>query len=63
LVSPDLFLNAVVEYHFVDLKTIEVTIVTALLKDKFIFSEGQFDSSTLLQFKNRKFEQHDTFFI
>ena len=69
LVSPDLFLNAVVEYHFVDLKTIEVTIVTALLKDKFIFSEGQFgiefedDYSTLLQFKNRKFEQHDTFFI
>lgn len=36
------YLNVVVEYHFVDLKTIELTIVTALKKENYIMSVGQF---------------------
>jgi hypothetical protein len=69
LVENDLFLNATVEYHFVDLKTIEVTIVTAMLVEDFYMSEGQFgiefagNCSTLIQCKMKKIGIVDTFEI
>ena len=65
----DLFLNAAVEFHFVDLKTIEVTIVTAMLIEDFKMSEGQFgiefegNCSTLIQYKLKKIGIVDTFEI
>ena len=67
LVDTDLFLNVVVEYHFVDLKTIEVTIVTALLVENFNMSEGQFgiefegNCSTLIQCKKKNIGTVDNF--
>ena len=69
LVNNDLFLNVAVEYHFVDLKTIEVTIITAMLIENFRMSEGQFgiefagNSSTLIQCKLKKNGIVDTFEI
>lgn len=69
LVDNDLFLNAAVEFHFVDLKTIEVTIVTAMLIEDFKMSEGQFgiefegNCSTLIQNKLKKIGIVDTFEI
>lgn len=69
LVDNNLFLNATVEYHFVDLKTIEVTIVTAMLIEDFFMSEGQFgiefagNCSTLIQCKLKKIGIVDTFEI
>lgn len=69
LVDNDLFLNAAVEFHFVDLKTIEVTIVTAMLIEDFKMSEGQFgiefegNCSTLIQYKLKKIGIVDTFEI
>ncbi|MCF1420312.1 hypothetical protein [Mangrovimonas futianensis] len=36
------FLNIVAEFHFIDLSTVEITIVTAMVIDDFKFSEGQF---------------------
>lgn len=69
LIDNDLFLNAAVEYHFVDLKTIEVTIVTAMLIEDFKMSEGQFgiefagNCSTLIQCKLKKIGIVDTFEI
>lgn len=69
LVENNLFLNAAVEYHFVDLKTIEVTIVTAMLIEDFKMSEGQFgiefagNCSTLIQSTHKKIGIVDTFEI
>jgi hypothetical protein len=67
LIDTCLFLNVVVEYHFVDLKTIEVTIVTALLIENFNMSEGQFgiefegNYSTLIQCKSKNIGLVDSF--
>lgn len=67
LIINELFLNAVVEYHFVDLNTIEVTIVTAMLIENFKMSEGQFglefagNYSTLIQYRNKIIGIVDTF--
>jgi len=67
LVEDNLFINAAVEYHFVDLKIIEVTIVTAMLIEDFKMSEGQFgiefagNCSTLIQCKMKKNGIVDTF--
>lgn len=67
LVENNLFLNVTVEYHFVDLKTIEVTIVTAMLIEDFYMNDGQFgiefagNSSTLIQCKMKKIDIVDTF--
>ncbi len=69
LVDASLFLNATVEFHFVDLKTIEVTIVTAMLIEDFYMSEGQFgiefvdNCSTLIQCRTKKIGIVDTFEI
>jgi hypothetical protein len=69
LVEDNLFLNATVEYHFVNLKTIEVTIVTAMLVEDFYMSEGQFgiefagNCSTLTQCQKKKIGIVDTFEI
>lgn len=67
LVNDDIFLNIVVEYHFIDLKTTEVTIVTALLGNDFNFSNGQFgiefddNHSKLTQFNKGVTNDIDTY--
>jgi hypothetical protein len=68
-VTKDLFLNVVVEYQFVDLKTIEVTIITALIVNDFYMSEGQFvilfdkNCSKLIQYKFKSLGIVDRFEI
>ena len=67
LVVDDVFLNIVVEYHFVNLNTIEVTLVTALTGNDFNFSVGQFgrefedSSSKLIQFSSGRLNDIDTY--
>ncbi|MEP7092949.1 MAG: hypothetical protein ABI793_02745 [Flavobacterium sp.] len=38
----ELTLNIIAEYHFISLNNYEVTVVTAMRKDDFYFSEGQY---------------------
>lgn len=53
----NIFLNVVLEYHFINLNTIEVTIITALKSNDFSFADGQFgiefddNYSKLIQYK------------
>lgn len=67
LIEDEIFLNIVVEYHFINLNTIEVTLVTALKSDDFNFSVGQFgiefedDYSKLLQFNNGRINEIDSY--
>jgi hypothetical protein len=61
------FINVVVEYHFIDLNTIEVTIVTALSGNDFNMSNGQFgiefegNYSKLIQFTRGTLNELDTY--
>lgn len=67
LIEDDVFLNIVVEYHFINLNTIEVTLVTAMKSDEFNMSNGQFgiefdnDYSKLIQFSNGRLNDVDTY--
>ncbi|WP_178986235.1 hypothetical protein [Winogradskyella helgolandensis] len=67
LIEDEVFLNIVVEYHFIDLNTIEVTLVTAMKSDDFNMSNGQFgiefedDYSKLIQFSKGKLSEIDTY--
>jgi hypothetical protein len=69
LIDKEVFLSVVVEYHYVDFKTIEVTIVTAMLVEDFMLSDGQYgiefagNHSTLIQCQSRKVDMVDTFEI
>lgn len=42
LLDDELALNVITEYHYLSLNKYEVTIVTALKKDDFYFSDGQY---------------------
>jgi hypothetical protein len=61
------FINIVVEYHFIDLNTIEVTIVTALTGNNFNMSNGQFGIefdnhySKLIQYNKRILNELDNY--
>lgn len=67
LTEEDSFLNIVVEYHFIDLNTIELTIVTALTNNNFNFSVGQYgiefedNHSKLVQFNSGRLSDIDTY--
>lgn len=67
LIEDEIFLNIVVEYHFVDLNTIEVTLITAMQSDDFNISNGQFgiefedNYSKLLQFSGGRLNEVDTY--
>lgn len=61
------FLNVVVEYHFIDLNLYEVTIFTAMCKDDFHLSDGQFgivfdkNYSELVFMQNKRLKLIDDF--
>ncbi|MDO7138282.1 hypothetical protein [Algibacter lectus] len=67
LIEDEVFLNIVVEYHFIDLNTIEITLVTAMKSDNFNMSNGQFgiefedNYSKLIQFSKGKLSEIDTY--
>lgn len=60
-------LNVVVEYHFIDLNLYEVTVFTAMCKDDFYLSDGQFgiifdnNFSELVLMQNKKLKFIDDF--
>jgi hypothetical protein len=54
----ELTLNVIVEYHFVELNKYEVTVITAMRKEDFHFSEGQYcmefvENESFLKFKQQ----------
>ena len=63
----DEFLNVVLEFHFIDLHTIEVTIITALICDHFNLSDRQYgiefegNHSTLVQLITNSIEVIDDY--
>ena len=65
----DEFLNVVLEFHFIDLHTIEVTIITALICDDFNLSDRQYgiefegNHSTLIQLITNSIEVIDDYNI
>lgn len=67
LINDDKFCNIVVEYHFINLNTIEVTLVTAFYGNDFKMSNGQygieFDGyySKLIHFSNYKIIEIDNY--
>jgi len=67
LIDDEIFLNIVVEYHFINLSTIEVTLITALQSDDFNMSNGQFgiefedNHSKLVMFSAGRLNEIDTY--
>lgn len=61
------FLNVVLEYHFLDVDTYEITVLTAMKHKGFLIREGQFviqlhhDKTILLQFIKKTFNNLHTF--
>ncbi len=67
LIDVDEFLNVVLEFHFIDLHTIEVTIITALICEDFNLSDRQYgiefdvNHSTLVEIITNKIEVIDDY--
>ena len=66
-IDVDSFLNVVLEFHFIDLQTIEVTIITALICKDFNLNDRQYgiefegNHSTLIQLITKKIEVIDDY--